>query len=50
MLKILQTQQTGLMFEWSRKKTVVELVKILGGVCFALGDSPIMKTEQLVKV
>lgn len=50
MLKILQTQQTGLGFEWSREKMVVELVKILGRVCFALRDSPIMKTEQLVKV
>lgn len=50
MLKILQTQQTGLMFGWSREKTVMELVKILGGVCFALRGSPIMKTEHLVKV
>lgn len=50
MLEILQSQQTGIIFRWRREKTVVELVKILGGVCFALRDSPIMKTEQLVKV
>lgn len=50
MLKILQTQQIGLMFGWSREKTVVGLVKILGRICFTLRVSPIMMTEQLVKV